>query len=89
MSYGTLDYVDADVDITYRMHCITVDNSPSFKAAILFDTGAHTSFVNREVAAWVEGQVRRNPRYLQKAGEGREQRNTTVSLAGTACSSPI
>ena len=43
----------------------------------------------REVAAGVEGQVRRNPRYLQKAGEGREQRNTTVSLAGTACSSPI
>jgi hypothetical protein len=31
------------------------DNSFVDKAATLFDTGAHASFVNREVAAWVEG----------------------------------
>ncbi len=63
-------------------------DSPAYKAATLFDMGAHASFVNREVAAWVEGQARRNLSYLQKACEGREQCDTTVSLAGTAyCSS--
>jgi hypothetical protein len=56
MPHGTLDCVDVDVDITYRMYCITVDNSPSFKAAILFDMGAHASFVNRGEAAWFEEQ---------------------------------
>ena len=45
------DCDDADVDITYRMCCITVGTSPSFKAATLFDTGANASYVNREVAA--------------------------------------
>ena len=50
---------------------------------------SHASFVNREVAAWVEGQARRNPSYLQKARDGQDQRYTTVSLAGTAYSSPI
>ncbi len=80
---------DIDVDMTYRMCCLTVDNSPSYKAATLFDTGAHASFVNREVAAWVEGQARRNPGYLQKTREGQDQRCTTVSLAGTAYNSPI
>ena len=40
-----------DIDTTYRMCCVTVGNSPSYSAATLFDTDAHTSFVNREVAA--------------------------------------
>ena len=64
-------------------------DSPAYKAATSFDMGAHALFVNREVAAWVEGQARRNPSYLQKACEGQEQRNTTVSLTGTAYSSSI
>jgi hypothetical protein len=38
------------------MCCVTVDDSPSYSAATLFDTGAHTSFVNREVAAWIVQQ---------------------------------
>ena len=38
------------------MCCLTVGDSPSYKAATLFDTGAHASFVNREVAAWIEGE---------------------------------
>ena len=75
--------------MTYRMCCLTVGDSPSYKAATLFDTGAHASFVNREVAAWVEGQARRNPSCLKKAREKQDQRYTTVSLAGTAYSSPI
>ena len=75
--------------MTYRMCCLTVGDSPSYKAATLFDTGAHTSFVNREVAAWVEGQAGRNPSSLKKAGKNQDQRYTTVSLAGTAYSSQI
>jgi hypothetical protein len=71
------------------MCCLTVGDSPSYKVANLFDTGTHASFVNREVAAWVEGQARRNPSYLKKAQEGPEQHNPTVSLAGIACSSLI
>ena len=36
---------DTDVDTSYRMCCITVGDSRSFSAATLFDTDAHTSFV--------------------------------------------
>ena len=79
---ASCDCDDIDVDMTYCMCCLTVGDSPSYKAATLFDTGAHASFVNREVAAWVEGQARRNPSYLQKARKGQDQRCTTVSLAG-------
>ena len=50
MSHGMLDYIDADVDITYRMYCIAVDNSPAFKAAILLDTCAHLSAVTAIVS---------------------------------------
>ena len=86
---ASCDCDDIDVDMTYRMCCLTVGSSPSYKAATLFDTGAHASFVNREVAAWEEGQARRDPGYRQKTREGQDQRGTTVSLAGTAYSSPI
>ena len=36
ISCGTCDCDDADVDTTYRMCCITVGTSPSFKAATFF-----------------------------------------------------
>jgi hypothetical protein len=39
------------------MCCILVGTSPSFKAATLFDTSANASYVNREVAAWIEDQA--------------------------------
>ena len=84
ISYGTCDCDDTDVDIAYRMCCITVGRSPS-----LFDMGANASYVIREVAAWIKNQ----------AGEGRQQggkkrgweaeRSTTVSIAGTSMSNPI
>ena len=54
MSKSSCDCDDADIDMTYGMCCISVGNSPSYKAATLFDTGAHASFVNREVATWIE-----------------------------------
>jgi hypothetical protein len=59
MSHGTFNYDDADVYITYHMCFITVDNNPSFKAVILFDTGSHG-----EVAAWIEEKASR--RFMRK-----------------------
>ena len=53
-----------DVDMTYRM-------CPSYKAATLFDTGAHASFVNREVVAWVEGQASKTSVTLRCHWRGR------------------
>ena len=47
--------------MTYRMCCLTVGDSPSF--------------VNREVAAWIEGQAKRNPSYLRTRKEGQEKRH--------------
>ena len=41
------DRDDADIDIAYRMCCITVGTSPSFKV------GTSPSFM----AAWIENQV--------------------------------
>ena len=50
---GSCDCDDADVDTTYRMCCVSAYNHPPIKVATLFDTGAHASFVNREVAEWI------------------------------------
>ena len=58
-----------DVDTSYRMYCITVGSIPSFSAATLFDA----SFVNKEIAAWIED----------------ESEATSVSLAGTSHTSAI
>ena len=64
-------------------------NSPSYNAATLFDTGAHASFIKREVARWIQEhggtdrQVPEQKRGWQKAS------STSVSLAGTSMSSPI
>jgi hypothetical protein len=47
----------ADVNSTYRQCLVSMRNSTTyFTALILFDTGAYTSFVNREVAKWLELQ---------------------------------
>ncbi len=83
------DCDDADVDITYRMCCITVDTSPSFKAATLFDTGANASYVNREVAAWIEDPAGKGKRKGGRKRGWEAERSTSVSLAGTSMSSPI
>ena len=89
LSKSSCDCDDADIDMTYHMCCISVGNSPSYKAATLFDTGAHASFVNREVDQWIEEhggtdrQVPEQKRGWQKAS------STSVSLAGTSMNSPI
>jgi hypothetical protein len=71
------------------MCCITVGNSPSFKAATLFDTGASASYVNREVAAWIEDQTGKGTQQGRRKRGWEAERNTTVSLAGTSMSFSI
>jgi hypothetical protein len=46
LSKSSCDCDDADIDTTYRMCCISVGKSPSYKAATLFDTG-RTCFVRQ------------------------------------------
>ena len=42
---------------TYRQCLVSMRNSITYLTALtLFDTGAYTSFVNREVAKWLEQQ---------------------------------
>ena len=63
----------------YCMCCITVGNSPSFSAATLF----HTSFVSREVAAWIELQAKGDKGYAKRRRLTPETAAASVSLAGT------
>jgi hypothetical protein len=74
---------DADVD------CITVGNSPSYHAATLFDTGAHTSFVNRDLAAWIEQQAKGDTQYAGRRRTESQAAITQVSLAGTSQTSAV
>ena len=47
----------AVVNSTYRQCLVSMRNSTAyFTALTLFDTGAYTSFVNRDVAKWLELQ---------------------------------
>ena len=71
------------------MCCITVGDSPSFSAATLFDTGAHTSFVNREVADWIELQAKGDKGYTNRKRSAPATEATSVSLAGTSHTSAI
>ena len=89
---ASLAHISCDCDAqdtTYRMCCVTVGNSPSYCAATLFDTGAHTSFVNREVAAWIIQQSKTGDGVTQGKRKAPAMLATSVSLAGTAVSSPI
>ena len=47
---------ESDINSTYRRCLVSlpVTSSTYFTALTLFDTGAYTSFVNREVARWLE-----------------------------------
>jgi hypothetical protein len=89
VSKCSCDCDDADIDMTYRMCCISVGDSPSYKAATLFDTGAHASFVNRAVASWIEDHERTDWQVSDRKRGWQEASGTTVSLAGTSMSSPI
>ena len=48
-----------DINSTYRQCLVSTRPSTTFFTALtLFDTGAYTSFVNREVAKWLEQRQR-------------------------------
>ena len=66
-------------------------NSDNFPIHVfpVFDTGAHASFVNREVAEWIGQQARPATRLGAKKRGRHGDSNTSVSLAGTSLSSPI
>ena len=83
MTHEACDCDDADIDITYRMCCISVNNGPPFKASTLFDTGAYASFVKREVAAWIGQHAGRATRLGARKRRKDGDSNTSVSLAGT------
>ena len=72
----------------YCTCCITTGNGPtSLSVTTLFDTGANpTSFINRQVAAWIESQE--SPQALGKRKHSPAP-SATVSFAGTSQSSPI
>ena len=43
-----------DIDVMFRNCCISVDGcTDSLQSITLFDTGAHMSYVSRQVAAWI------------------------------------
>ena len=69
----------------------TSNSDQAFTALTLFDTGAYTSFVNREVAKWLERQ-RLGGEVDGVTGLGSSRHDiptSTVGLAGTQQSSSI
>ena len=61
-----------------------LSSGPSAAPAYLFDIGAHTSFVNRELAAWIEQQAKGDTKYA-----GCKRAITHVSLAGASQTSAV
>ncbi len=76
-----------DINSTYRQ-CLV---STYFTALTLFDTGAYTSFVNREVAKWLEQRRRGDP--LEAGFSAHSSKfdipTASVGLAGTQLISSI
>ena len=82
----------ADINNTYRQCLVSMRNSTTyFTALTLFDTGAYTSFVNREVAKWLEQQQHGGT--VVGAHQARSSRHdvptSEVGLADTQSSSSI
>ena len=75
----------------FRECCISVGNDPSYQQfLVLFDTGAHpSSYVNREVAEWIQAQA------LTVGGDRQQGKRVrgadtpgSIALAGTSMSCP-
>jgi len=82
----------ADVNSTYRQCLVSMHNSTTyFTALTLFDTGAYISFVNREVAKWLE--LQQHGGTVAGAHLVRSSRHdvptSEIGLAGTQMSSSI
>ena len=82
----------ADINSTYRQCLVSMRNSTTyFTAMTLFDTGAYTSFVNREIVKWLEQQQHGGTVIgSQPARSSRHDVPTSeVGLAGTQMSISI
>ena len=78
---------ESDINSSYRQCLVSMRSSTTyFTALTLFDTGAYTSFVNREVAKWLEQQDDGEP---SPKISRHDQPTATVGLAGTVLSSNI
>ena len=83
---------ESDTNSTYRQCLVSLPASSTyFTALTLFDTGAYTSFVDREVAKWLEQRQEGD-----KEGLGRNRRSSrhdiptsVVGLVGTTMNSSI
>ena len=78
---------ESDINSSYRQCLVSMRSSTTyFNALTQFDTGAYTSFVNSEVAKWLEQQDDGEP----SPKTSRHYTPTaTVGLAGTVLSSNI
>jgi hypothetical protein len=83
----------ADINSTYRQCLVSMRNSTVFFTTLtLFDTGAYTSFVNSEVAKWLEQQQQHGGTVagVHHVKSSRHDVPTfEVGLAGTQLSSSI
>ena len=81
-----------DINSTYRQCLVSTRPSTTFfTALILFDTGAFTSFFNREVAKWLEQRQREgtSETVFSTHSSKFDIPTASVGLAGTQLSSSI
>ena len=83
---------ESDVNSTYRQCLVSLSASSTyFTALTLFDTGAYTSFVNREVAKWLEQRQGGDKEGLglDRTSSRHDIPTAVVGLAGTSMNSSI
>jgi hypothetical protein len=83
---------ESDTHSSYRQCLVSIRASTTFFTALtLFDTGAYTSFVNREVAKWLERQQDKDKADCASSQKisRHDTPTATVGLAGTQLSSSI
>ena len=82
----------ADINSTYRQCLVSLSTSSTFFTALtLFDTGAYTSFVNREVAKWLEQRQEGHTEGLglNRASSRHDIPTAVVGLAGKTMNSSV
>jgi hypothetical protein len=92
ITYLSCNCGGTDINSTYRQCLVSIRPSTTFFIALtLFDTGAYTSFVNREVAKWLEQRQRVDT--LEAVFSAHSSKfdipTASVGLAGTQLSSSI
>ena len=82
----------SDINSTYRQCLVSLSASSTyFTALTLFDTGAYTSFVNREVAKWLGQRQEGDKEGLDgnRTSSRHDIPTTVVGLAGTTMNSSV